>query len=68
MPLLDGMAEAERQIRVARRLYEATGGPKTWDKAPGQSDRTTLTLEEKRPFIDRACQGVLRDDDGYGDR
>ena len=61
-----GMAEAERQIRVARRLYEATGGKKTWDKIPGQSERTALTLEERRPFIDQSCQGKYRDDDGYG--
>lgn len=66
MPRLTGMDEAERQIRVARRLYEATGGKKTWDKLPGQSERTALTLEERRPFIDRACQGEHRDDDGYG--
>jgi hypothetical protein len=36
------------------------------DKVPGQAERTVLTLEEKRPFIDRACKGELRDDDGYG--
>jgi len=59
------MAEAERQVRVAGRLYEATGGKKTWDQLPGQSERTALTLEERRPFIDRACQGALADDDGY---
>jgi hypothetical protein len=66
MARLTGMEEAERQIRIARRLYLATGAKKTWDKVPGHPERTALTLEEKRPFIDRACQGELRDDDGYG--
>jgi hypothetical protein len=44
---LYGMAEAERQIRVARQLYEQTQRTKLWEK---------LSLVQKRPFIDRACQ------------
>ena len=66
MSRLTGMEEAERQIRVARRLYEATGGKKTWDKSPGQRSGTFLTLEERRPFIDLSCWGDLIKDDGYG--
>jgi hypothetical protein len=66
MSRLTGMAEAERQIRVARRLYEATDGKKTWDKSPGQRPGTFLSLEERRPFIDLSCQGKLADDEGYG--
>lgn len=49
---LYGMAEAERQIRVARRLYEATNPKLTWDK---------LGLAGRRPFIDQACQSPHRD-------
>jgi hypothetical protein len=66
MSNLIGMAEAERQVRVARRLYELTGRKKTWDKSPGQRPGTFLSLEERRPFIDQSCQGKLADDDGYG--
>ncbi len=61
---LAGVAEAERQIRVARRLYELSGGTKTWDKSPGQRSGTFLSLEERRPFIDQSCQGKFVDDQG----
>ena len=44
---LKGLAEAERQIRVATRLYAASGAEKPW---------ATLNLEGQRPWIDRACQ------------
>jgi hypothetical protein len=43
-----GWAEAKRQIRVARRLFDTEGTNKHWKE---------LTLTERRPFIDRACQG-----------
>jgi hypothetical protein len=62
-----GMAEAERQIRVARRLYEAqrqaTGLP--WEHDTGGRPcaacvrgtcKHKLSLEGRRPFIDLACQ------------
>jgi hypothetical protein len=49
-----GMAEAERQIRVARALYEATGAKKPWNK---------LRLKERRPFIDRSCHGAYASND-----
>lgn len=54
---LTGMHEAVRQIRVARRLYMATGSDELWDD---------LSVEKRRPFIDQSCQGEWRDDDGYG--
>ena len=40
------MAEAERQLRVASRLYAASGGTKPWEK---------VNLEGQRPWVDRAC-------------
>jgi hypothetical protein len=43
-----GWAEAKRQIRVARRLFDADGTDTHWKE---------LTLTERRPYIDRACQG-----------
>ena len=43
-----GMAEAERQIRVAQRLYLATTTDAHWDR---------LSASARRVFIDRACQG-----------
>ena len=54
-PALKGMAEAERQVRVARKLYELTKPTKPWEK---------LRLEERRPFIDLSCQPP-HVDDGY---
>jgi hypothetical protein len=42
-----GMAEAERQDRVAERLYAATQPPVAWDK---------LSLAKRKPFIDQACR------------
>lgn len=44
---LYGMAEAERQIRVARRLYTETKPTVIWSK---------LSKEKRRPFIDASCQ------------
>jgi hypothetical protein len=44
---LSGMAEAERQLLVAQRLYAATQPKVTWDR---------LGLAARRPFIDQACQ------------
>jgi hypothetical protein len=64
---LTGMAEAERQIRVARRLYEAqrqatdlpwehdTKGRECMACVRGQCSRK-ISLEKRRPFIDLACQ------------
>lgn len=43
---MTGMAEAERQIAVARRLYAASGRTPGWDR---------LNLEGRRPWIDLAC-------------
>jgi hypothetical protein len=43
-----GWDEAKRQIRVARRLFDAEGTDRHWKE---------LTLTERRPYIDRACQG-----------
>jgi len=41
------MAEAERQTRVATRLYEAVHGKVAWEK---------VTLQKRRPYIDRAAK------------
>jgi hypothetical protein len=51
-----GIAEAERQKRVAKRLYEQTAQKKPWSK---------LSRSAKRPYIDRACQDPYRDEAGY---
>jgi hypothetical protein len=45
---LYGMDEAERQIRVAKRLYGATNPKVSWEK---------LGMTERRVFINLACQG-----------
>jgi DNA polymerase III epsilon subunit-like protein len=50
---LKGMAEAERQIRVARRLYEASAPERPWNE---------LNQTERRPFIDQSCEGHHRDE------
>jgi DNA polymerase-3 subunit epsilon len=47
------MAEAERQIRVARRLYEASAPERPWNE---------LNQTERRPFIDQSCEGHHRDE------
>lgn len=50
------MAEVARQIRIARKLYEMSDSETPWIE---------LSLEERRPFIDQACQVLHRDDNGY---
>lgn len=61
-----GIAEAERQVRIARRLYAAPGNTRKLYDAEGQ-ERPWDKLDpgERRPYIDQSCQGALRDDDGY---
>jgi hypothetical protein len=44
---LTGMAEAERQIRVARRLCKDEQPKARWDK---------LRKKKRRNYIDRSCQ------------
>lgn len=44
-----GWAEAKRQIRVARRLYETENNDKLHWKE--------MNVTQKRPYLDRACQG-----------
>jgi hypothetical protein len=48
------MEEAERQLRVAQRLYETTNPELPWSK---------LTLSKRRPFIDQSCQPPHGDED-----
>lgn len=47
---MTGIAEAERQQRVARALY-AEAGPRL-----GLPPWEGINLEQRRPWIDRACQ------------
>jgi hypothetical protein len=50
-----GLAEAERQLRVARRLYEATKPKLAWVK---------LGPAGRRHYIDQACQLPHADQQG----
>jgi hypothetical protein len=50
---VEGMAEAERQWRVAQRLYMATQPDKPWSK---------LSWSDRRRFIDQSCQGEHRNE------
>jgi hypothetical protein len=45
---LFGMAEAERQIRVAKRLYGETKPKVFWEQ---------LGMTQRRVYINLACQG-----------
>ena len=44
---LTGPAEAERQARIALRLYQAVHGQVEWAK---------VSLDKRRPYIDRASK------------
>lgn len=46
---LKGLAEAERQLRVGRRLHREAGAEGKWDR---------LSPEERRPFVDLSCVGA----------
>ncbi len=49
---LRGMEEAERQIRVAQRLYAVSSAAKPWTK---------LQVQDRRRWIDRSCDAEHRD-------
>jgi hypothetical protein len=51
---LYGMAEAERQIRVARRLCKEEQPKVRWDK---------LRKKRRRSYLDRSCQPPHVDED-----
>jgi hypothetical protein len=49
-----GWVETKRQIRVARRLYDVEGANKLHWKE--------MNATQKRPYLDRACQGEHADE------